>query len=394
MNRLPQIDALRGFALLGICMVNAPIISGAWHLATDPATASVDHTAAWLVTALVTTKFYLIFSFLFGYSFTLQQVAADRSGVSFSRRHGRRLLGLFLIGFGHAILLYPGDILMTYAVLGLALLALRGLGARAALLAAIVLIAFLATVMLLAGVMSLGTGNDAHFSADAVAVQQSAAYRGGPLSIIHANITNYRHQLGGVVLYSIHLLAALLTGMAAGRLGWLDPSRGIRAGATVVRRRICVVGLLFGLPGGVLTAMCTYGPFGDRFYYLGQAVDVITAPLLAAAYGTALLALLRGRFGHRIARILAPAGRMSLSLYLLQSGVLAFVFTGYGFGLYGEVGPAALALGCIALWAAQLALSARLMARVRYGPVELMLRRITLGPAALRAARAAGPLAK
>lgn len=129
-------------------------------------------------------------------------------------------------------------------------------------------------------------------------------------------------------------------------------------------------------------------PFDARYYYLGQAVDVLTAPVLSAAYATALVSLLRGRSGPGIAAALAPAGRMSLSHYLLQSAVLAFVFTGYGLARYGTVGPAALACGCVALWVAQLALSAGPLAYVRHGPAEALLRRVTGGrPAASRQAR-------
>lgn len=120
-------------------------------------------------------------------------------------------------------------------------------------------------------------------------------------------------------------------------------------------------------------------PLDARYYYLGQAVDILTAPALSAAYATVLLSLLHGRFGPRIAGALAPAGRMSLSNYLFQSAALAFVFTGYGLARYGTLGPAALACGCVVLWAAQLAVSARWMPHVRYGPVENVLRRVTGG---------------
>ncbi|QXE35442.1 DUF418 domain-containing protein [Streptomyces sp. GMY02] len=374
-SRLPQIDALRGFALLGICVVNAPVIAGAWILAEGAGTQPWDRAAAWLVTALFTTKFYLLFAFLFGYSFVFQEAAADGDGVPFARRHARRLLGLFLLGLAHAVLLYPGDILMTYAVLGLVLFAVRGLGARALLWTAVALVVLTTAVFLVIAVLALGLEDTGQAAAGAVEARQSARYRGGPLMVVHANLAAYRQAFAGALLYGPHLLAAMLTGLAAGRLGWLDAARF--SAASAVRRRVLAGGLLIGLPGGVLTAMCTYGPFDARFYYLGQVVDILTAPALSAAYATVLLSLLHGRFGRRIAGFLAPAGRMSLTHYLLQSGILAFVFTGYGLALYGTVGPAALACGCLALWAAQLAFTARHMAHLRHGPAETLLRRIT-----------------
>ncbi|MDR6981210.1 uncharacterized protein J2X68_007952 [Streptomyces sp. 3330] len=388
--RIPQIDALKGFALLGICVVNAPILAGAWDLTSGPGTTAADRTIAWLVTALFTTKFYLIFSFLFGYSFVLQEAAADRDGICFARRHGRRFLGLFLIGLAHAALLYPGDILMTYAVLSVALFAARRLGTRTILRTAALLVVFLTAVFLTVGVTVLRLDDPGRVTeAAAATARRIAAYRGGPLSVVHANITAYRETLGSAIVYAVHLLAAALAGFAAGRRGLLKEPGASRARTSAVHR-LLVTGLLVGLPGGVLTAMCTHGPLDGRFYYLGQAADILTAPALAAAYAAALLLTLRGRHGPQIARTLAPAGRMSLSNYLMQSVVLAFVFTGYGFRLYGTVGPAVLTGACVALWALQLAFSARLMAFTRYGPAELLLRRMTLGRTVLRAVRATG----
>ncbi|MET8944863.1 DUF418 domain-containing protein [Streptomyces sp. NPDC004542] len=374
--RLPHIDVLRGFALLGICMVNAPVLAGVWTLTAGPAVPPWDRTATWLITALFTTKFYLLFAFLFGYSFVFQEAAAH-DGVPFARRHARRLAGLFLLGLAHAVLLYPGDILMTYAVLGALLYVLRGLGTRALLYTAGALVLFLTAVFTVVGVLALSLDDPGQAADQLLVARQTSWYRGDAGAIVHANVAAYRQAFTGALLYGPHLFTAMLTGLAAGRRGWLDPAR--RTPKSPVCRRWLAVGLLIGLSGGVLTAMCSNGPFDARYYYLGQAMDILTAPLLSAAYATVLLSLLRGRRGPVIAAVLAPAGRMTLSHYLCQSAVLAFVFTGYGLARYGTVGPAALACGCVALWAAQLALSAGPLRRVRYGPAEVLLRRITGG---------------
>ncbi|WP_329538385.1 DUF418 domain-containing protein (plasmid) [Streptomyces sp. NBC_01450] len=377
-DRLPRIDALRGFALLGICVVNAQMFGGTWS--PIPGTAPVDRAAAWLITALFTTKFYLLFAFLFGYSFVLQEKAAEQERVSFARRHVRRVLGLFLIGLAHAVLLYPGDILSTYAVLGLVLLTVRRLNPRTALRTATALVVFLTAVFLLVGVLALGLHGAPHITTETVAAGQSARYRGDPLTVVRTNIEEYRHAFSGVLVYSLHLLAAVLTGLAAGRQGWLDPTIRSPADTAVRRRRLIAICLPVGLTGGVLTAMCTDGPFDERSYYLGQAVDILTAPLLTAAYAAVLLALLDSRFGPPITRALAPAGRMSLTNYLLQSAVMALTFTGYGLALHGTIGPAAILCGSGILWTTQLTLSTPLITHTRYGPAETLLRLITSGP--------------
>lgn len=127
-GRLAQVDALRGFALLGILVVNIGYMASTYHGSglEDPGFASpLDGAVRWFVTVFFEAKFFLLFSFLFGYSFTLQLDSAERSGARFAPRFLRRLAGLFVLGALHAVLLFPGDILTMYAVLGLILLAAR-----------------------------------------------------------------------------------------------------------------------------------------------------------------------------------------------------------------------------------------------------------------------------
>src|SRR3990167_8314845 len=123
-GREHAIDALRGFALLGILMVNAGSFASTYFGVgvSDPAfSRPVDHAVRWLVRFFFETKFYLLFSMLFGYSFALQMDAAQRTGSAFVPRFLRRLLGLALLGLVHAWLLFAGDILVTYALLGVLL---------------------------------------------------------------------------------------------------------------------------------------------------------------------------------------------------------------------------------------------------------------------------------
>ena len=107
-GREHAIDALRGFALLGILMVNAGSFASTYFGVgvVDPAfSRPVDHAVRWLVSFFFETKFYLLFSMLFGYSFALQMDAARRTGSVFVPRFLRRLLGLALLGLAHAWLL-------------------------------------------------------------------------------------------------------------------------------------------------------------------------------------------------------------------------------------------------------------------------------------------------
>ncbi|WP_431981179.1 DUF418 domain-containing protein [Streptomyces qinglanensis] len=368
-----DVDALRGFALLGILLVNVQVMADP-YAGQGPYGSAGERGAAWLVTALVSSKFYLLFAFLFGYSFTLQARSAEREGAGFAGRQLRRLLCLWCLGLAHAVLLFPGDILMTYAVLGLVLFAARGLAPRKAVRVAAALVVSL-------GVLLLGRGLLAPVATapGGAALPRKgtevASCRGDPVSVVHANLGQWHDLLAGDLLYAPHILAAFLVGLAAGKrqvLAEFDRYPG-RA------RRLVGYGLPVGLAGGVVTAMCRNGPLDGRWYDIGTAVGVLTAPALTAAYGSGLLLVLRTRRGRWLGEALAAAGRLALTHYLTQSLAMALVFTGYGLALYGRVGLVLVLAGCCVFYAAQLALSAWLVHRFRHGPVEWLLHNATRG---------------
>ncbi|MGW3283891.1 DUF418 domain-containing protein [Streptomyces sp. NPDC001002] len=379
-SRVHEIDMLRGFALFGILLVNARMIAGTYVVETGAAGGPVlDRVAGWLVTAVFSTEFYLPFSFLFGYSFVLQELAARRAGDAFASLHLRRTLALFALGLVHAVLLFPGDILMTYAVLGLVLYGLRGLGPRGALRIGVALVVGLAVLLLGYGLLVLAEPAAPAAPSAPVAYVPPIVYeyRGGFLSVVGAHLSELPAHIGADLLYAPDILAAFLAGLAAAKAGLVERRGRDRAWL----RRVVVRWLPVGLAGSVFAACCVEGPLDGRWFMVGQAVTTLTAPALTASYACGLLLLLgcRGRVAGLLTRLLAAAGRMSLTHYLTQSLVLACVFTGYGLGLYGRVGTALVGVGCVGLYVAQLALGMRLMGRVRYGPVELLLRAVTRG---------------
>ncbi|MFC7589743.1 DUF418 domain-containing protein [Nonomuraea antimicrobica] len=130
-SRVHEVDVVRGFALAGILVANIGYFADPGYAQSGDMPIP-DGPVALAITAFVLTKFYIVFSFLFGYSFTLQMRSAERAGASVTARTLRRCLGLFVIGVLHGILLWIGDILTLYAVLGLVLLGLRNLRPKTA----------------------------------------------------------------------------------------------------------------------------------------------------------------------------------------------------------------------------------------------------------------------
>ncbi|MFI5927289.1 DUF418 domain-containing protein [Micromonospora sp. NPDC051543] len=366
-SRIADVDALRAVALLLILLVNIAFFASGYpfHLVPDPAHDSWrDQTALWLVELLFAMKAYLLFAFLFGYSFTLQLDSAARRGVDIVPRFRRRLVGLFVLGVLHAVLLFQGDILTTYALLGLVLLAMRRVAVGTALRAAVLLTAGIGFVLALAAVGGTELVTDPA-AALAAGQRSTEALQGGLGAVIAEHVRQLPAMVGTLLVQGPLALSAFLFGYAAGRRRLLTDVVGNRQ----LLRRVQRVGYPVGLAGAVV-----FASGGGTGNLTGVTVGVLTAPLLAAAYAATLLEFFATDRGRRVVTVLAPAGRMSLSNYLGQSVLCVLVFTGVGLGLAGEVAPPVVLLVALAIYGVQLAASAAWMARFRYGPTEWLLR--------------------
>lgn len=380
--RVREVDALRGFALLGIVVVNSTQIAGpwAWTASPVPGESPLSQITRFLITLVFATKFYLLFSFLFGYSFTLQIESAQRAGAAFRPRYLRRLGGLLVLGVAHAVALYVGDILMTYAVLGVVLLAVRHARPQQALTGALLTLGGLGVLYVLLGLLlvaaqALGP-NAGPSSPQPVAPREEllALYRGGPGDVLAANVHLLPDAFTSIAVFQAPCaLAMFLLGFAAGRRGLLRDW----SPRTATLRRFVTGGLLVGTPGAVLFALATHHMLATPWTVVALGVDVLTAPALSAAYACAVLLALRAGWGRYVGAALAPAGRLALTNYLGQSVILALVFTGYGLALYGRLGGAQIFAVSVAVFAFQLAASAVWTCYLRYGPAEWALRAVT-----------------
>ncbi|MFI7463521.1 DUF418 domain-containing protein [Nonomuraea sp. NPDC049646] len=370
-GRVQEIDAVRGFALAGILVANIGFLADPGY-ALSGAMPIPDGPVALAITAFVLTKFYIIFSFLFGYSFTLQMRAAERAGASVRARTLRRCLALFVIGLAHGLLLWIGDILTLYAALGLVLLALRGLRPRTAVIAGSSIIGALTLFWLaLAWLSTLDPAAGQPAAADpAAAARVLALATGGPLDFLTMQAELYPPLVATIWLFQgPTALAMFLFGLAAGKSRLLE---GLGQRPRLLAR-VQWAGFGVGLPGGVLYAW-TSGR-GGAVELVGGAVNTLTSILLAAAYVATLLRLI-GRF-PAAGRVLAAPGRVAASNYVGQSLLIALVFTGCGLALAGRLSPVAVMGVALVIYTVLVWASGRWLRTHRHGPVEYVLRRIT-----------------
>ena len=377
--RILNVDGLRGFALLGILVVNIAAFASPFYGLdiSDPVFADArDKAVRIFISLFFETKFYLLFSFLFGYSFTLQMAAAERVDQSIAPRMLRRLAGLWLIGLIHAVFLFRGDILTTYAVLGVILLYLRDDQDGPLFKLAIGLI--IATVLLWTGVAVLDW--IAPVREDPIkifdqAYQIQSAYAGTIREVIGQNLSSMSSVW--IVLALVQApcaLAMFLFGLIAGRHQMLaHPQQHV-----ALLRRLTVLGLFVGLPGALVYALSGAFSTGTPWALAGFAIGLATAPFLTGAYMALGLRLFETSIGARIRAALAPAGQMALTNYLMQSLICALMFYGYGLKLIGQLSPFIAFTIAIEIFVAQLFLSRWWLAYHAYGPLEWLLRAATL----------------
>jgi len=382
-ERVRLLDVLRGFALFGILVVNMELLKSALAGAGLPPRfdGAADRATSWLISFAFESKFYVLFSFLFGYGLSVQMARAAAQGAPLVPRYLRRLGGLLLLGVAHALLLYTGDILIAYSLLGLLLLRFRDAPSPTLLRWAGVLVVGWALVLGLSALAVAGDGPPppaeraaelAEARRDVAAAE--AAYRGAPAGVVAQRARELPLVWASAVAAMLPIvLAMFLLGLWAGRRGLLSRV----AEHERLLRRARRAGLAIGLPGAAIYATAVRQAESPAVAIAGLAVGVVAAPALSAVYATTIaLAGQRPGWGRALAA-LAPVGRMALSNYLLQSLACALIFTGYGLALFGRVGPLAGVALSVAIFAVQVALSALWLRHFRFGPAEWLLRTLT-----------------
>ncbi|UFS98563.1 DUF418 domain-containing protein [Nocardia huaxiensis] len=353
--RLVELDALRGFALGGILLVNIVPMSG---LGGDGGGFALG-----LMEAVFHNKFYVLFSFLFGYSLTMQFRSAQRDGASARARTVRRCLALIAIGLVHIVFFWIGDVLFGYGVIGLILLLLSRLRPKAALWVAGVLYAIgVAAISILSLLESSDSGPSAVDTTRGV-----EALRAGWGTAASWRWDLFTDNFLFFLLYGlVNILPLFLLGMAAGKARVLeDPARYLP-----VLPRIQWIGFGIGAPVSIAVAATHWLPLAGPL--------TLSAPLLSAAYAATLLRVIHAR--PQVADIFAPAGTIAATAYLTQSLVTAILFTGYGFALAGHLSAAAALTVALAIYALQLLAARHWTRHHRYGPIEWLLRAATYGP--------------
>ena len=380
-ERLESIDTLRGFALFGIIAVNTIVFAQPAAFGMPLGSASQPNALPHLLVAwLAQSKFYDLFSFLFGLGFAIQMERWEAQGPG---RFRRRLLVLLGFGLLHGLLVWMGDILSIYALAGMALPWFRNAKPRTLIIWAICLVG-LGTLAFAAmgGFAGLGqlfaSAEMAHTTAEMNDQVTQEVYGSGP----YAALFSFRaRKLVHAYRMSIAVLPHIFTRFLLGLWAW---KRGVfqhLESSARLRQRMLWLGLLLGLPLNFLAAWMTLGGRVGSLHgaLLGVAVTLIAAPLLTFGYIALLLRLLESPRWRRFIEPLHWSGRMALTNYLTQSLVMTTVFYFFGLGLYGKLHLHWSLLIAFSVALAQVPLSRWWLSRHAMGPAEWLWRRLTYG---------------
>jgi uncharacterized protein len=377
-ERFELIDALRGFALAGVLLVN--LGSFTLYVFLDDAaraalpTAGFDRIADAVKSLLVEDKAITLFSMLFGLGFALQLERAQARG-SAGRLYLRRIGVLLLFGAIHSYLFWWGDILLIYALMGLLLALCRNLSQRG--LLALGLFVALAPALAEPWIDSFLQGLPTQQAMERANI---AAFSSPHWSLVLAQnlaFSNWAYLAWWGVFPFV--FGRFLLGYWAGRSGLLQRPDRHRS----LLLRLFLVTALIGAAATLL------GYFENRVdsriaILAGQAGTLLLQVVLRAgplalgiAYAAGFALLFLHPAWRRVLRVLAPVGRMALSNYLLQTAVCLLVFYGIGLG----VGPRFGYVGILTAWAllfgAQVVASHWWLARYRFGPMEWLWRSLT-----------------
>lgn len=408
-ERFAALDTLRGVAVLGILLMNIYAFAMPFAAYMNPLNmggAEWYNLGTWFATHIVADqKFISIFSMLFGAGIVLMGQRAEARGASFGRIYFRRMFWLMVIGLIHGYLLWFGDILFYYAVIGMILYLARNWRPRTQLIVACALLpvtllmsygGYLQMLEMKAEASNVLTLEEA---GETLTEQQQAtldewnvmagvmapteksirkdleAHRGS-----YADILAYRApqlanmQVGGLFFMFFRIGGMMLIGMAFMQLGILSGQRG-----AATYNRLLLFGYGLGVPIMLFSAYDLYAHQFDGFYFMkmGNIANYVGSILIAFGHIGLVMRLVQTGAWQKLLQRFAAVGRMAFTNYLMHSVILTTVFYGYGLGLYGEVPRAAQMLIVVAVLGLQLAYSPWWLARFRFGPAEWLWRSLT-----------------
>ena len=409
-DRIDAIDTLRGVAVLGILVMNIYAFAMPFVAYQNPlAMGGTEwyNLGTWFFThILFDQKFLTIFAMLFGAGLVLMSDRADARAQSPAPVWYRRNLWLLLIGAAHGYLLWFGDILFHYALMGLLIYLFRRRTPKTLIIVASILIpigllfaiaggAFMhklqAAAPELQAMQSAGEPLTEEQSAMLEQWEEMAMFMKPPEQQVAEDVAAYTGDYAGIVAHRAPVVQVMqvqatftfivwrvgglmLLGMALMKLGILSGSR-----SDAFYRRMMLIGYGLGLPLTIFSAWFLYSHQWDMLwmFQVGGIPNYFGSILVAFGHIGLVMCVIRSGVAQQLVQQFTNVGRMAFTNYLMHSAVLTTVFYGYGLGLYGRVPRIWQMAFVVAVIGFQLWFSSFWLRRFRFGPMEWLWRSLT-----------------
>ena len=325
--RLISMDAMRGFAIFGIFMVNIQIMAMPFEWALNPHYSEGPDVWAWAVTrTLFESNFVAIFSMLFGAGLILQMESAARKGVAFGPLYLRRLVVLMFMGLLHGTLLFLGDILLLYSVLGLVLFLCRKLEAKT-----LLIVGAIPLLIALVGAFLLDGMGDWQNPDDEIQAQLRVQTEGTITELLTRRAVGFGFwMILSSLWFNWRVLSMLFLGAALMKLDFFEERRA------TWHKRAALLGLTLGLGIEALTTWAAWEELPGLTSRFLASFHEVSSLGLAFGYMGGIALLVHSNTLSWLTQGASAVGRLSLSNYILQSVVANLLFTFIGLAWFGE----------------------------------------------------------
>ena len=370
-------DALRGFALLGILVVNIQFMGlnsgegarGEWTLGL------ANGSATFVIASIFAGKFYLLFSFLFGYSSNY----IIRGDVANRRRWVKRCFALITLGILHFTFLWHGDIIFMYGLFGLLLIPFFFRADRTLKIWTRIVFFFSATLMVFIG--ALVYIGERFFPEGSVQQSMeskldSVLINGSFIDAIPARLELWVYSISsGVFLQGGLAFAAFLLGLRMARINFLSSPIDVAKNSKLIK-----IGFLLGAPIQIIAALVLVrneqsAEPSEAIYLLALLTSFVAAPLLSMFY----IGLIRKLVEEKpyLVSWMKPAGKMSLTIYISQSVIASVIFGPWGFGLFQDLQTWQVVLLACGIWLLLVYLATFWLKKHSQGPLEKLVNSLT-----------------
>ncbi len=370
-------DVLRGFALLGILVVNIQFMGlNSGEGARGELTQGLANgTATFVIASIFAGKFYLLFSFLFGYS-SNYIIRGDRANRS---RWIKRCFALIALGALHFTFLWHGDIIFMYGIFGLLLIPFFFRADRTLKIWTRIVFITSSTLVLLVGALvyiaerylpTESVQAPMELKLDAVLV------KGTFLEAIPARLEVWVYGITtGVFLQGGLAFAAFLLGLRMARSNFLSSPMDAKKNSSLMKK-----GFFIGAPIQIFAAIAllrneqTAEP-SEAIYLISLFTSFIAAPLMSIFYIAVVRKMVEDK--PKYVTWMVPAGKMSLTVYISQSVVTSLAFGPWGLGLFQKLETWEVVLLALGIWLALVYFAKIWLQKFSQGPLERLVNMLT-----------------